>query len=115
KLAAFDVQSSPRESEAGDVPARSGEARDQPRSDRTAARCKHDRNGASRLLCCNGAGRTRGHDHIRPQTNQLGRQIRESVVLSFRPSVLNDNIFAVNMTKLAQTPNECVEEMSLQR
>jgi len=37
------------------------------------------------------------------------------LVLSFRPSGLYDDIFAVNMTKLAQTLNECVEEMSLRR
>jgi RNA polymerase sigma factor (sigma-70 family) len=90
------------------------EACDQPRSDRITARRENDRNGAGRLLCRNGAGRARRHDYIRSQTNQFGRQIRELAVLPFRPSVLDSNIFAINVTKLAQILNQCVDEMSLQ-
>src|SRR5262249_16111551 len=50
----------------------------------------HNGDRRGRVLGGHGGRRTIGHDDIHLETDQLGREVRESLVLPFCPAVLQD-------------------------
>src|SRR5262245_30237404 len=74
----------------GDIALGSIEAGDETDFDRVAAGHKHDRSRRGRCLrglsCGIAAGRD---DDVHPTANQIGRQRRQSMVLTLRPAVLD--------------------------
>lgn len=83
---------------ARDISARSVQARDKPRPDRVDPQRENDRNRRARRLCgqCrkSAAGRK---DHSHRTTDQLGRQLRQSLVSPFRPAVFDQDIAALDI------------------
>ena len=53
-----------------------------------------------------------GHDDINVGANQLGRQFGKPRVIPLRPAILNDNVFAFRVTKIAQTKPKSIELLS---
>src|SRR5262249_7679559 len=67
-----------------------------------ARRVEHDRNRRCRGLgCCRGASPDQ-NDHSYAAIHQLGRLLRESIVLSLCPAVFDRDIFALDMTRVFQ-------------
>ena len=49
------------------------------------------------------------HDDVGLHADQLGRQLRESIIpVSFRPSVLDGDVLALNMAEFTELLPECV-------
>jgi hypothetical protein len=49
-----------------------------------------------------GAGRARRHDDSRVETDQFGREVGESISPPLCPSVLDGNVLALNVAKVAE-------------
>ena len=43
------------------------------------------------------------------QTNEFGDERREAICSSFRPQLLDDNVFSFDVPKLAQSPTKCID------
>jgi len=74
----------------------------------------NDRYRAGRRFGRQGAGRASRHDDIRLRANQLGCQGRETIVHPFGPAVLDSDVFALDMAKVAQLLPERIDEMAFQ-
>jgi len=83
---------------AGGVAARSIEARYQAELDWVTAHAKHDRDRRSGSLSRDrGVGRTGSSDHPHAAANEIGRQLRQAIVLAFRPPILYRQILALDV------------------
>ena len=54
------------------------------------------------LLGREGCWCRRRHEDVRLETNQLGRQLGESIIVPFRAAILNDDVLAFHVTEIAQ-------------
>jgi hypothetical protein len=88
-----------KEVHAGGVAARSIEARYQAELDWVTAHAKHDRDRRSGSLSHDrGVGRTGSSDHPHAAANEIGRQLRQAIVLAFRPPILYRQILALDVS-----------------
>src|SRR5262249_56631681 len=60
---------------------------------------------------CGSAGR--GDDNAHTTTDQIVDQFRQSVVLTFRPTVLDRHILAPDKTGLTEAPPKCGQPMNV--
>jgi hypothetical protein len=87
---------------------------------------RHDKTGRNRVAiedADNGnrprctLGRERRHraarrgDHGHPTADQIGREYRQSVILTFCPAIFDRHVLADDVTALAQTPTERGQEV----
>ena len=87
---------------AGDISSGSIEARDQADFDRVLPNDEHDRNCAGRCLSRHSAGQGLCSDNGRPVADQIGRQTRQPVELTARPTVLENHVLAFDEAAFAQ-------------
>jgi hypothetical protein len=50
-----------------------------------------------------------GYENVHLATKQLGRQIKEPIVLSLSPAELNDNVLSLDVGEVAQACSKCRE------
>src|SRR5262249_17621363 len=90
--------------EPGEVPARSGEAGDEPQPNRIAVFHEYDRNRAGRffgeegLACC-------GHDDINLEEGEVGRLSERAIILRRLPlheTILGDDVASFHPTEVAK-------------
>ena len=79
-----------------------------PSCDRVAADGEDNRNGCGRRL----GGKCRGSapgcdDHVHLPANQIGRQRRQSIILTLGPAVLDRHVAALDIAGFAQALAEC--------
>jgi hypothetical protein len=91
-----------REGQAGDVPARPGQARDHPGCDGIGHRPNDDRDRLGHLLGRQRAGHRCRHEDVHVQPDQLGDERGEALGLALRRSVLNGNVVALDVAQVAQ-------------
>src|SRR5262249_9559943 len=89
-----------------DVPAGSIETGDKPKLDGIGPSLEHDRNRRGRS-----PGRERGDDcwccdHGHLTADQVGRQRRQSVILAFRPAVLDCHVLPLDIAGFLETFTE---------
>ena len=85
--------------EAGDIPARTGQARNEASADRVGDARKYDRDRPRRLLK-RGGRRSRGcEDHIRLEINQLFREHPQPVNVAAGPTNLHPHVAAIGPTQ----------------
>jgi hypothetical protein len=84
------------------VATRPVEADDEARLDRIDAEEEDDRNCRSRRLGSECRRRAVGDNHAYPPTNQIGRQIRQSIDLALRPAVFDGDVLAVEITHFVE-------------
>src|SRR2546422_1356147 len=96
--------------QACDVSTRPREAGDEPTPHRIAS-IRHD-NGdrPSSLLGCKGRVRSWRYDHGNVETDEVGREVRESLILSFRGSVLERYVLALHVAEFSEPLGECPPE-----
>ncbi len=98
---AHDVQAGD-ERQSGHVPARSCKAGHQPLRDRVAAAHEDNR---GRRGCVLGRPRRRwaqGQDDVHSGSDKVGREVRESIALSFCPAVLDGHLPALVVAEVAE-------------
>ena len=93
-----------------DVPAGPREARDEARSRRVANGHHDERNRRCRLLDGERGGCASGNDHINFQGDQFGDEGRKAFILSFRPSILDQNVLALDVAEVPQAFAERPDE-----
>src|ERR1700730_5219420 len=101
-LQPFCVQVRDEVGRAGDVATWPREALDEARSHGIGAG-RHN-NGKRRGCTLSGGGprRPRLHENTAPEPNQSACQVREPIVLVLGPAVVNDNVFAFEVTQVTQ-------------
>jgi hypothetical protein len=77
----------------------------EPRGHRVAGTPHNDGDRRRRLLE-RGQRRPSGDDHVDPETDQLSRQVRETLRLCLAPSRLGDEMLAIHVPELAQSAQE---------
>ena len=107
-MQSLPFQLRPREGEPCCIALRPGNTGDKPGTDRIADAGKNDGDCAGRLLGSERTGGAGRHDDVGLHADQLGRQLRESIIPSFRPSVLDGDVLALNTAEFAQLLPECV-------
>ena len=50
-----------------------------------------------------------GHDNVNFETDELGRQSGQAVILFLRPAVFDDEVPALDVAELAQTGPQCLQ------
>ncbi len=96
--------------QSSEISTRPSEARDKTRSD-GVANGRHDkRDSHHRSLDRERRGRTGRDDNVHIERDELGNEFRKSLILSFRPSVLDDDVSTLDVAEvtqsLAERPNE---------
>src|SRR5262249_1425393 len=101
--------------DARDVATRTAEAGSKAQLDRIAADQGYDRDCAG---SCLGRGRhigsASGNDHVHSTPNQLSRQGRQSIIVSFRPCLLDGNVLSFVVTVFSETVTELIYERRVQ-
>src|SRR6516225_9359678 len=99
----------PRLLKSGEVASGLGQASHKSKLDQITASEKYDRNcrrrGLRRL-----DRRAIGDDHAHPATNEIARQVRQSIVTTFRPAVLDCDVASRDMAGFAQALAECAQD-----
>src|SRR6516225_2080324 len=85
------------------IPARSCQACNEPRAHRVVIKSHDNGNGRSCFFGSPRVCRTSRDDEIHVMAHQLGRKYGQSIRLSLRITILNDNILSFNISKLTQT------------
>src|SRR5438552_14843195 len=99
----FCIELQNKESRSRDVCFGPRETRDKTRRDGVAADRHDDRNRGGGLFGCACPRRPMGYDDIDVETNKLGDEFGEPIVFALRPSEFNNNVPALDITKIAQT------------
>src|SRR5262245_43998414 len=97
----------------GDVPTRPREAGREPVPDRVAHDRHHDGDSSGRLLCSEGRGGIAGENEIEIKTEQLRRQLWESLDPSIRSPVFDDDVLPLHIPALAQSLPKGVDRSPL--
>src|SRR5262249_24152977 len=98
----------------GGIASRSVQAGDQPLFDRVTTVCEHDWDcSRSRYgrLCCIGASCRSDDGHLTP--NQIGRERRQPIIVTFRPAVFDRDVPTLNKSGFVQPPRECGHEVCI--
>src|SRR5262249_57074126 len=74
-----------------------------------------DRDRLRRSFGGKGAGRTRRHDDVDLEPDQLGRKLREAIFVPLRPAVLDGDALALDVAEIAESLAERLEDLWLQR
>src|SRR5262249_61044584 len=82
--------------------ARLGEARDEPLPDGITDSHHNDGDRLGRLLGRQHRWRRHGGYDVHLEADQLGREVGEPLVLPLRPSVLHDDVLALDIAQVAQ-------------
>ena len=85
------------------------QAGDKSKANRVSNGRHDDRDRAGGLLGGTGRIISRGNDAVHLETNQLRGEFRKSIYVPFCRSILNDNVFTFDVTKLAQSLVEGIE------
>ncbi len=88
--------------QAGDVAARSRQARDQTGADRVARHRKYDRDSRRRLLCCDDRRGSRRDNDIDLEPDELGRDLGEALVAPLGPANLDRDSATLDPAEFAQ-------------
>ena len=56
-----------------------------------------------------GCRRTSRNDDVDLEVHEFSRKVGEALVFSLGPSILNDNVFPLDVAKFAQTLPECLD------
>jgi hypothetical protein len=86
---------------AGDIAARLGEARDEPRLDRIAHQCHHDRDLMRCLSSGEGCRREPGHNQVHFEPHQFLSQSRKPACIPCVRSKFVSNVSSFDVAKLA--------------
>src|SRR5262245_60461996 len=97
----------------GDVPTRPREAGREAVPDRVAHDRHHDGDSSGRLLCSEGRGGIAGENEIEIKTEQLRRQLWESLDPSIRSPVFDDDVLPLHIPALAQSLPKGVDRSPL--
>src|SRR5882757_9418786 len=92
-----------KESRSCDVRFGPRETRDKTCRDGVATDRHDNRNRRSRHFGCARPRRPVGYDDIDVETNKRGDQLGEPIVFALRPSKLDNNVPALDITEIAQT------------
>ena len=87
--------------DAGDISARPGKARNQPRTDGISCLGHDDRDVTRHLLCRHSGGREPSDDDIDFETDQLGGQLGQPFEMSFRRPKLKSNVLPLDIAQIA--------------
>src|SRR5262249_15618184 len=68
-----------------------------------------------RLLCGNGGWSSPGHDDTDLEVDKLGRNLGQTLVVSLRPPILDDDVAAVDPAELAKPLHESGDPLALGR
>ena len=98
----FSIEFHTEIGQSSDIPARMRETRDDARPNGVANVDHHNRDRCCCLLGREGCWCRRRHEDVRLETNQLGRQLGESIIVPFRAAILNDDVLAFHVTEIAQ-------------
>jgi hypothetical protein len=79
-----------------------GEARDEPERHRIGCRGEDNRNRAGGLAGCQGGAGESRHNDIHLQTDELGQDMRELVILPPDEAVLQEEILPFHVAEVAQ-------------
>jgi hypothetical protein len=90
------------EGHSGDVSTRSREADHQAIGNRVAHDRHNDRDSSGRCLCSAGSGGIAGNNEIEVETDELFRELRESLNRSIRGPVFDSDVLPLHITPLAQ-------------
>src|SRR6202158_1707187 len=101
-LQPFWVQRGDEVGRAGDVATWPREALDEARSHGIGAGRHNNGNRRGCTLSGEGPRRAMGHEDVDLEPNQFGCQVREPIVLALGPAVVNDNVFAFEVTQVTQ-------------
>ena len=74
-----------------------------------------DRDRLRRSFGGKGTGRTRCHDDVDLEPDQLGRNLREAIFVPLRPAVLDGDALALDVAEVAESLAERLEDLGLQR
>src|SRR5262249_17943389 len=98
----------------GEVPAGSGEARDETRAD-GIAHGRHDKRDRRRgSLEGQGCGRASRDDHVHLEGKELGNELGEALVLALRPAILDNDGAAPDVTEGTQPVAKRSDEIGLE-
>jgi hypothetical protein len=89
-------------------------ARDETVSDSIADLRHDDGNRGGRFLGGPDSRSTTCDDDVHIDTHQLCRQRREAIVFRLRMSIVNDHIFPLSVSKLAEPLPECLDAVDLE-
>jgi hypothetical protein len=90
-------------------PPRPRQAGDESCPNRISGACHHDRERARGVLGCTGRCGSYGHKHVDVEPDQLGRQVGEPFILSLCPTVLDDEVLALDIAEVAQPLPEGID------
>jgi hypothetical protein len=102
QLQSFPRDRCSKEARASDVATRPVEASDEAQFDRIAAATENDGNGGGCRLGDQRRSGIRG-DHSDLTANQIGRQGRQSIELTFGPAIFDRDISALNVAGFLET------------
>ena len=91
-----------------DVPSGPSKAGNEPAGNWIAAGRHDDGDGACGLLGSKRPGRTSGYYHFHLEADQLCGCIGEALQFSFGVSALDDNVLALDVSKLTQVSSKCL-------
>ena len=99
------------EGDAGGVPTRTIETRDETSRDGIKSNHEHDRNGCGRNPCCVRGRWSRSNDNIDRPSYQLGRLRRQTIILAISEAILDYDVAALNKSSFFQPASKCCHQM----
>ena len=105
----FGIKLRGEEGRAGHVSARTRKTDDETCCDSIAAHNHNNRDGRGGLFGRESARRPVCYEEIDFETNQFGREIWQSCVISFGPAEVNENVVTLNIAELTQTGSEAFQ------
>jgi hypothetical protein len=106
ELHTFSFQLRSQDGKSRDISSRAREAHHEPTPNGIGRGRHDDGDRPGRLHGCESAGRPRGHDDDRIETDQVGRELGEPLVSPFCPSVLNGNVLTLDVAQVAELLSE---------
>jgi hypothetical protein len=108
QLQALCDQFNVEDRDAGDVAVRPVHAGDETNLDRVGTDQKNDWDGLGRCLGGKRSRRAASYgDNVHPAAHKFGRQCRQSVVMAFRPPVVDGNILTLDVARIGQASMKC--------
>jgi hypothetical protein len=111
ELQPFPSEIRSKSAQPGDISSRPRETGDEPRSNGISRRCHHDGDRLGCALGSKGPGRTRGHDDIHLETDELRREVWERLGLAVRITVLDHDVLTFHVAEVAQPLPERLDDM----
>ena len=102
-----------KERHSGNVPTRPSEAGHEPISDWVAHDRHHDGDSGGRLLCSAGRGGIAGDNEVEIEIDELLRQLCESLDLSIRSPVFDDDVLPLHIAAFPQSLLKSVDHRPL--